>query len=61
MFKYESVIIKIGWGRWSSIETKNSYHETLNRNAENGWRLIQIIDRSFIYGEVVLIFEKEVC
>jgi hypothetical protein len=57
MYQYKFIQIKCSkfTGKF-----KEDYHSVINYNAKEGWRLVQILDRSFSERFMELIFEKEI-
>lgn len=62
MYDYKFIKLNMSWG--FSREPKEDYHEIINKQGKDGWRLVQIFSpaiggygRSTFYE---LIFEKEI-
>lgn len=62
MYEYKFIKIDLAWG-FGEKRTKD-YHEVITREAEEGWRLVQIFAPSIYgYGKAKffeLIFEKQI-
>jgi aspartyl/asparaginyl-tRNA synthetase len=58
MYTYKAIKVKLnGW-----VNEKMDYSKIINREAADGWRLVQIVippNRGYI-GEYEIIFEKEI-
>lgn len=57
MFRYKIVKIKTGI---LSMKPKENYYDIIENHSRDGWRLVQILDRSFQQRYIELIFEKQI-